>query len=180
MPALIFDTGFLYSLVSDGRYSAAARDHWGDQELWVPASVRDEMVYRRRNPGAGVRPEFPRDGLGLISSSKWSIRVIELDVDEQRQAEELQVRIGAARNADRGECEAAVLVATRDSQATVLLDDMNCLPVVARFTKDATGEDLRYQTTTTVLDELVSTGNLSEADRGEIGDVLRSKGRPFT
>ncbi|MEQ1785743.1 MAG: hypothetical protein ABL966_01720 [Acidimicrobiales bacterium] len=181
MPIVIFDTGFLYSLVVDSSYSEVAREVWADRELWVPPSVLGEVTYRQRKPLAGLSPELPQKVKGLLGSSKWSFDVKNLSDDESAEAELLREQIGDADPAkNRAECEAAVLLAGRAPAAGLRIDDRGCLPVVARYVQATTGSSLSYATTSDVLDALVREGHLAPNARASIRQQLVAKNRPFT
>lgn len=180
MPILVFDTGFLYSLVVDRRYSNAAKELWSDTELLVPHSVESEIKYRVRNPDQ-LPPELPRNAVGLITSSSWTFRVVELTEEEEVEVERLRSRLGSQGPlADRGECEGAVLLAGRYPDAVLAVDDRKCLDVLGRYVESQVGRRLSHQNTSSTLDELVRAELLSAADRGEVSKKLEKKGRPFT
>jgi hypothetical protein len=180
VPVLIFDTGFLYSLAADRTYSAALRGAWQDHELWVPASVVGEISYRQRKPVASVPTQLPNAAKGLILSNSWKFEVLALTEPELEETELLRERIGDTDpNRNRGECEAVVFLTSRAPEAGIRLDDLSCLPVIARYVTQRAGVPLSYATTSNVLDGLVDSNILTAAQRSDVGANLTSLGRPY-
>lgn len=179
MPVLLFDAGFLFSLAANQLYADVARDYWSGQHLWVPESVRDEIIYRRRNPHPKLPPELPGRAIGIITSSMWSFQVVEPTEAEKVEAIELRERIGGLGPTDNmGECEAAVLLSHRDPMAVVALDDRSCLPQLDRYVLDTTGHHMAYVHTSTIIDELHATGQINDNQRHAIATPCLPKDAP--
>lgn len=180
MPTEILDTGFLLSLAVDRAYADAVRLLWADRELWVPGSVPDELRVRQNAPRPDIPPELPGRALGIIGSDAWGIVRKDLTDDEAREVISLQERIGgpgSTRNA--GEAEGAVLIARRDTSATLALDDASALPVLHHFVRINAGVALSYVHTSSVLEELLGRGHIDAAEHARIQKRMRAKGRPL-
>jgi len=179
MPLVVLDTGFIISLAVDRRYADAVRALWETNELWVPASVPAELRLRRRYPGE-IPPELPGRALGIISSSRWAIKEVAPTDAEGLEIRTLQDRVGGPGTPHHaGECEATVLIATRDSDALLALDDASSLPVLTRYLYERTGKMLRYVHTSTVIAELVTSGAFEAKLQKEVLAQLTAKRRPL-
>lgn len=180
---LIFDTGPLYDLALDQGYAAAARGHWHSQkaELWVPASVRDEIRHRQRvGPPPGLPAQAPGRAAGLITSNgPIRFQPIHPDDEEQRETASLQERQEPAYPTQHlGESEAAVLLAHRAPTTGILITgDTASVPILRNYVQKH-GATFSFMTTTEVLDGMASAGVISPNERLRIAGVLQAAGRP--
>lgn len=180
MPIVVFDTGFLLSLAVNRDYANAARLRWAGHDFWVPASVQDELRIRQRFPRADIPPELPTRALGIIGSDVWTISIVTCTPAEDLDTRMLQERIGGPGNTDNaGECEATVLIAHRDPTALLAFDDAASLPVLARYVKEKTLQNLRYVHTSTVIERLVQSGQIDDKQQDAFLAQLSQKRRPI-